>query len=74
MTSSGTCPIGTATSVGLATISLRGSVVIIVNNLAAVPYASPAPKEVDTFPSVVVRETPTLSSNASNLLRSVGVS
>lgn len=74
MTSSGRCPIGTATSVGLATISLRGSVVIIVNNLAVVPYTSPVPKEVGTFPTVAVRETATLSSNASKLLRSVGVS
>jgi hypothetical protein len=44
MTSSGTCPIGTATSVGLATITLRGPVVIIVNNLADDSYASPVPK------------------------------
>ena len=74
VTSSGTCPIGTATSVGLATISLRGSVVIIVNNMAAVSDASPVPKEVATFPTMVIRETATLSSNASKLLRSVGVS
>ena len=74
MTSSGTCPIGTATSVGLATITLRGPVVIIVNNLAVVPYASPVPKEVDTFPNLVVHETATVSSNASKLLHSAGMS
>jgi hypothetical protein len=72
MTSSGRCPIGTATSVGLATISLRGSVVIIVNNLAEVPSVSPVPRKVDTFPTMVVRRTATLSSNASKLLRTVG--
>jgi hypothetical protein len=71
MTSSGTCPIGTATSVGLATISLRGSVVIIVNNLADDSSPSPVPKEVGTFPTLLVHETATLSSNASKLLRSV---
>lgn len=74
MTSSGRCPIGAATSVGLATITLRGSVVIIVNDLADAYYPSPVPKEVGTFPTLLVHETATLSSNASKLLRFVGVS
>jgi hypothetical protein len=74
MKSSGKCPIGTATSVGLATITLRGPVVIIVNNPTVVSYVSPVPKEVRAFPTSAIQETAILSSNASKLLRSAGVS
>ena len=72
MTSSGKCPIGTPTSVGLGTIALRGPVVVIVNNPAGVPYVSPIPVSVTTFPTLAVLGAAALSANASKLLRSSG--